>query len=86
MIDNTIIDVMFPSSEVMFTNDKHSRNLNLVALDMDLFLGPHPYIRAEVLMLAPKWFLNQLFLNSPWTLPILFQAHPQHAALPAELG
>lgn len=70
----------------MFTNDKHSRNLHPVAPDTDFFSHPHSYIRAEVLLQAPKWFLNHLFFNSPWTLSIIFPAHPQQAALPAELS
>lgn len=70
----------------MFTNDKHSRKLRPVALDTDFFLCPHPYIWAEVLLQAPKWFLNHLFFNSRWTLSIIFPAHPQHVALPEELS
>ena len=63
----------------------NSRNLRPVALDTDFFSHPHSYVRAEVLLQAPKWFLNHLFFNSPWTLSIIFPAHPQQAALPAEL-
>lgn len=72
MIDNIIIDVMFLSSEVMFINDKYSRNLNLVVFDMDLFFGLYFYIRVEVFMLVLKWFLNYLFFNFLWIFLIFF--------------
>lgn len=52
----------------MFTNDKHSRNLCPTALDIDLLLASHPYIGTKVLPKAPKWSLNCLGFNSPWTL------------------
>lgn len=86
VMDNTVIDAMFPPSEVMFTNDKHSRSLRPVAPDTGFFRRPHSYTRAEVLLQAPKRFLNHLFFNSPWTLSIIFPAHPWQAALPAELS
>lgn len=41
-IDNTVTNVLFPPSEVMFTNDKHSKNLRPVALDTDL--SPSPFL------------------------------------------
>lgn len=52
---NTTTDFMLSSREVMLTNDGHSRNLRLVALDIHfVFLGPHPDIWAESFLQALK--------------------------------
>lgn len=86
VIDNTVIDVMLPPSEVMFTNDKHSRNLRPIALDTDFFFAtPFLYLGWSPFA-SPKVVSEPSVFNSPWTLSIIFSAHPQHAALPAELS
>lgn len=75
------MDTMSPSSEEMFTNDKHSRNLRPVALHIDFFFLVH------ILTFRLKSFCLKVvsepsaFLVPSGHFSIIFLAHLQHVTL-----